>query len=294
EDVDLARREAMLGYPLEGVVDRPAGLGSEHHEVMAPAGQPPQRLGGAGVRLRVAEHAATVVVAGPPPELPHVAEVRERGDGIPRPHRVERDLRSELLVVTADPAGVEVGDDAVQVDPQAHRRQGRSGAQYTWTQPTTSGTRRWRSQPATARESAYQNAPQPMAKAPVSHGERTRPNSTVSTVKEAGRTRRSPMTKNETIWLTSASRPCSVAWANMSVPSRGSRSGVRIDTRFPTASRQQMVPMATGSSSGIHCQLDENQARRQPRNSVSARSPVMAARFLPTITARGRAGRANR
>src|SRR5690606_31333136 len=117
EDVHLPGRESMLGDPLESVVDRPMRLGGEDHDVVAAAGEPPESLDRPGVGLQVAEHRAAVVVLGPLPELAHVAEMRERGDGIPRLHRVERDVSHELRVVAADPTRIEVGDDAVEVDP---------------------------------------------------------------------------------------------------------------------------------------------------------------------------------
>src|SRR5690606_41216120 len=106
-------------------------------------------------------------------------------------HGVEGDVGSEVGVVAADPAGVEVGHDAVEVDTQAHPIQARGttatrhcrdhppthsvfglpssvvglSTQQTWTQPTTAGAPRRKSPPDNASERGYHIGPAPSATA---------------------------------------------------------------------------------------------------------------------------------
>ena len=71
------------------------------------------------VGLEVPEDAALAVAAGPVPETLHVGEVGEPMDAVPHLDRIEGDGGPEFLVVARDPAGVEVGDDAVEIDSEA-------------------------------------------------------------------------------------------------------------------------------------------------------------------------------
>ncbi len=119
DDVHLGGRHAVLGEPLERVVHGEVRLGRDDHDSMS-FGQLFERLDRTVVRLEDAEDARPVAArAGPRPELAHVGEVGEERRRIPDVDVLGEQVGAELIVVPGDPPGVEVGDDAVEVDPQS-------------------------------------------------------------------------------------------------------------------------------------------------------------------------------
>ena len=80
--------------------------------------QIPEGVNGPWVGVEVPEQGVPVVVPGPLPELTHVLEVSEAGNGIPGFDGIRRQFRSVLHVVPPDPPGVEVGHNPVEIDTQ--------------------------------------------------------------------------------------------------------------------------------------------------------------------------------
>ena len=114
----------MVGDPRKGVVDGPLRFGRDDDDLVPFPGKAFESRQGVVVGLEVAEQAPVAAVLGPLPEPLHVREVGEPVDPIPDLDGVEGDVSAEFFVVPADPAGVEVGDHAVEVDsePEMHRR----------------------------------------------------------------------------------------------------------------------------------------------------------------------------
>ena len=117
-DVHLGGRHAVLGEPLERVVDG-EGRFRRHDDDVVSTSQLIERFDRSAIRLEDAEDARPVAAgAGPRPELVHVGEVGEQRRCIPDVDVFGEQIRSELRVVPRDPSGVEVGDHTVEVDPQ--------------------------------------------------------------------------------------------------------------------------------------------------------------------------------
>ena len=79
----------------------------------------PERVDGSRIGFEMPKHRRPAMVLRPRPKLSHMTEVCERGNPIPRPHGVERDVRAKIGVVAVDPAAVEVGHNTVEIDTKA-------------------------------------------------------------------------------------------------------------------------------------------------------------------------------
>jgi len=118
-DVHFSRWYALLRQPCVRIVDRPPGFGCDDHVLMPGFREGFERLERPPIQIEVTKDAPTAVALRPSPELPVVGEVRQGVESVPRLNGVEGHLGVELGVVAVDPAGVEVGDDAVEVDAEA-------------------------------------------------------------------------------------------------------------------------------------------------------------------------------
>ncbi len=125
-DVDLAGWDPVLGNPGERVVDRPRRFGGDDHDLVAFLGELPKGIDRAGIGVEVPEERMPVMILCPLPERTHVFEVGETGDGVPRLDRINRQLGAVLLVVAANPTGIEVGHDTIEVYTQSHTREGKT------------------------------------------------------------------------------------------------------------------------------------------------------------------------
>jgi hypothetical protein len=124
-DVDLAGWDPVLGDPGERVMDRPERFGGDDDDLVAPLAELPKGVDRVGIGVEVPEEGVPIVISGPLPESTHVLEVGQAGDGVPGCHRVNRQLGPVLLVVAANPTGIEIGNDPIEVYTQSHTREGK-------------------------------------------------------------------------------------------------------------------------------------------------------------------------
>ncbi len=118
-DVHLASWDTALGDPRECLGIRPMWLCGDDDYLVA-AAEPLEALDGLREHREIPEQASSTVVPCPPPELSIRLEMRQRNKGVPRLDHVGGELCTVIIVVAIHPTCVEVRDDAVEVDSQAH------------------------------------------------------------------------------------------------------------------------------------------------------------------------------